>query len=588
MKTIYIEPDEEITSIIDMLSQSQAREIALIVPAGAQLLQSSINMKLLRREADFMRKKITIVTADSVGQEMAKKLNFTVTDRVDPDQVDDFSPEFAKVGADQKTDILDALVEEMEIDQDNQLEPKGKSTAKSKKMNDILRPKNKAEIETKPKIEPKIESDYKLFTDQGLPEDFESFKELGPFEGEEQNDKIKQDEAIKINHGFLRGFFTNKFLYFFIGLIIIIAGASAYIILPSAEVFLYSKTEKVTFDFKVEGSKDISQLDIAARKIPIQSIKALETLTRKFSATGEKQMNEKAKGVITIYNEYSSKAQPLVANTRILASGGKLFRTIESVEIPGASIEEGKIIASILDVEVTADQPGDEYNISPSDFTIPGFEGTAKYAGFYGKSKEAMKGGSTKKIKIVTADDIKKAEEALTKELLDSQAAKKALDAKMPADLKLIEEATKEEIASASSNIEAEKEAQDGFTMQVTAQAQALVFNEKDLNDLVDSYLAAKIGKEKKPIPQSQKISWDKPSIDWDKTSIFLTLHGQEEVAENIDAEAVKKELAGKNETEARKYLSSLTNIEKAQVAFWPFWVKHIPSNQSKIKVIIQ
>ena len=106
----------------------------------------------------------------------------------------------------------------------------------------------------------------------------------------------------------------------------------------------------------------------------------------------------KASGIITVFNEYSSDSQRLVASTRFLSSSGKIFRAIEDIYIPGAQLNDDEIIPSSIDVEVVANYLGAEYNIGPSDFTIPGFKGTVKYAGFYGKSNTAMNGGSNETI----------------------------------------------------------------------------------------------------------------------------------------------------------------------------------------------
>ena len=106
----------------------------------------------------------------------------------------------------------------------------------------------------------------------------------------------------------------------------------------------------------------------------------------------------KASGTITAFNEYGSEPQLLVASTRFLSSNGKIFRTTKDVYIPGANIIDDEIIPSSIDVEVVANYLGAEYNIGQSDFTIPGFKGTVKYAGFYGKSDTAMSGGSMERI----------------------------------------------------------------------------------------------------------------------------------------------------------------------------------------------
>jgi len=98
----------------------------------------------------------------------------------------------------------------------------------------------------------------------------------------------------------------------------------------------------------------------------------------------------KATGIITIYNTYSSSPQTLVKTTRFVSEGGKLFRTTKTIVVPGADASSGKIVPGSTTVEVIASEPGNEYNIGPSTFSIPGFKGTPKYLAFYGESFSAF------------------------------------------------------------------------------------------------------------------------------------------------------------------------------------------------------
>ena len=61
---IYLEPDEEITSVIDKLKNLAGQRVGLVVPRDATLLQSVVNLRLLDREAKNLGKVISIVTAD--------------------------------------------------------------------------------------------------------------------------------------------------------------------------------------------------------------------------------------------------------------------------------------------------------------------------------------------------------------------------------------------------------------------------------------------------------------------------------------------------------------------------------------------
>ena len=51
-KTIYIDVDEEITSIVDRIKSEEASNIVLVVPKNAMLTQGVINLKLLKKEIE--------------------------------------------------------------------------------------------------------------------------------------------------------------------------------------------------------------------------------------------------------------------------------------------------------------------------------------------------------------------------------------------------------------------------------------------------------------------------------------------------------------------------------------------------------
>ena len=54
--TIYIDVDDEITAIIDKVITSKHKIVALVLPKRAVVLQSIVNMKLLKRTADEAKK----------------------------------------------------------------------------------------------------------------------------------------------------------------------------------------------------------------------------------------------------------------------------------------------------------------------------------------------------------------------------------------------------------------------------------------------------------------------------------------------------------------------------------------------------
>src|SRR3954469_19623116 len=62
--TIYIDVDDEITSIIDKVETSSSKVVALVLPKRAASLQSIVNMKLLKRSADTADKNVVLITSE--------------------------------------------------------------------------------------------------------------------------------------------------------------------------------------------------------------------------------------------------------------------------------------------------------------------------------------------------------------------------------------------------------------------------------------------------------------------------------------------------------------------------------------------
>ena len=64
-KTIYVGVDEEITGIIDQIKSTKEQVLALVLPKRATMLQSIVNMKLLKRAADQENKKVVLITSEA-------------------------------------------------------------------------------------------------------------------------------------------------------------------------------------------------------------------------------------------------------------------------------------------------------------------------------------------------------------------------------------------------------------------------------------------------------------------------------------------------------------------------------------------
>lgn len=69
----YIDPDEEIISVIGRLRKASDADVFLVVPRHALFMRSLVNLRLLDREAKKMKRHLSLVVPDAESQALAEK-----------------------------------------------------------------------------------------------------------------------------------------------------------------------------------------------------------------------------------------------------------------------------------------------------------------------------------------------------------------------------------------------------------------------------------------------------------------------------------------------------------------------------------
>src|ERR1035437_2136755 len=70
-ETIYVDIEDEITSIIDKMTSSKSSIVALVLPKRASAMQSMVNMKLLNKTAEDAGKHVVLVTSEAALMPLA-------------------------------------------------------------------------------------------------------------------------------------------------------------------------------------------------------------------------------------------------------------------------------------------------------------------------------------------------------------------------------------------------------------------------------------------------------------------------------------------------------------------------------------
>lgn len=318
-------------------------------------------------------------------------------------------------------------------------------------------------------------------------------------------------------------------------------------------------------------------------ELSFEVIELEEQLSKTVPTTGEKNVEKKATGRVILYNDFSRASQRIIKNTRLETADGKIYRIDGSIVIPGQTTSGGKVVPGSVEVIVTADSAGEEYNIGLVDFTIPGFKDEpAKYAKFYARSKTTMTGGFKGVIKTASQAD----REVATKEVTATLKEKLIQKAKeqVPQDFVLFDKSSYFTIESLSPP--------ESNEVKIKATIHGIIFNRSKLSSsIAKAVLPQYEPNEEVNISNFDDLEFRPDSLEvapWQTGNLPFTLVGTTSIRWIIDENKLKQELVGLPKSSAENVFASFKGIDVAKVTITPAWKSTFPETTDKIKTIIE
>jgi hypothetical protein len=379
---------------------------------------------------------------------------------------------------------------------------------------------------------------------------------------------------------------AGKKLFIFVLAILVLAFVFCYFTLSRAKIDIWPETRVLSLGTTLTVDKGVKESNFLIKVIPGIVVEKEKTVTKSFPASSKVFKEEKATGTIRVYNEYSTASQVLVATTRFVSTEGKLFRTPEKVTVPGGHYEGEDFVPGEIDIKVVADQPGPDYNIGPSTFSVPGFAGTDRYTKFYAKSFQPMTGGYSEEVFQVTKEDLAAAEEVLTAEAkLESESALKDYlkSEEFSVHSYYLEKAIETEILGTFPLAEVGKEVEN-FDFQVKAKSETLTFKKEDIESFAREFILPQVPEGSELYEESLTINVSPETINLDSGKIILSLDTSAKIYSEIDTFVLKDNLKGRSLAETKIFLENQSGITKIKVEFWPFWVRRVPEDLDKIE----
>lgn len=353
-------------------------------------------------------------------------------------------------------------------------------------------------------------------------------------------------------------------------------------VLPKVDVYIDPQTNELTKNFAVQLSTEkqsVEDLIFKAEKISTE-----QTVKDTFEATGEKDVGDKAQGLAIFYNS-TGRSQPITQTIELINISGIVFHATQDFVIPGAKVDdEGNVVDGQIEVIIQAKEAGEKGNVSGGRVNISALE-IDKQSKIYGQIQTGTTGGTSKKVTVISQEDIDDAKDSLF-----SQAEEKILEK--------LKKLTKDEIyisekliiyddSEINSSFEVDEEVEK-FDLELNLKATALGYDNKELR----LFLKDKILQE---LPAGQTI----PETDFGNLDIQIQDFNQElgianldieatfNVAEQINSEEILQNILGKDQKDARRYILSLPNIKNVRFAFSMSLTSKISSNSNRVKIIL-
>ncbi len=542
--TIYIDVDDEITSIIEKVRAGKHKIVALVLPKRATVLQSIVNMKLLKRTAKEEHKRLVLITSEANLIPLAGAVGIHVAKTL---QSKPAIPPPPEVNKQEETLDDDETGEEPDIDHSKSIGELAGMTA--------VAGAGKA--------------------------DGEETIDVNNTEDDSEKTPAKKNKKSKINVPNFEKFRTKLMLAGLALVILIVGWIFAFKVWPHATVTINTNAVSIKSEFSFTANTDAQTLDDKDNIVPATSMDSQQTDSQKVAATGHKNVGEKATGTVSLKNCSASASSVTVPAGTTVNTGGLSFVTQSNVNLP-PTIKNGinQCITPTKDVGVTATDSGTGSNIGAGrHFAVSGYPSVS------GSNADAFAGGTDKTVTVISQSDIDSAKKKITD---NNDAAKKDLINKFQDDkLFPLTETLLPGKQTVSTSAKAGDEATE-VNVTVETDYTMLGVNREDLKKLVEKDAKKNIDTSKQAL-SDDGLDQATFSVTSKKSPTNQTLSVQTTATAGaqIDTNALKKQIEGKKKGDVQQVIEALPSVDSANVDFSPFWVYKMPSNPAKINIIV-
>ena len=244
-QNLYINLEDDVSKIAEKIKKIRANSLVLVCPKRCFLFNDSINLRLLKKQTDFLGKEVSILTMDEKGQLYAKEAGFNLRYLSKVQPMHEFS--------------------DIKLTRPATIKPQAQAPLAQK-----IAEKEKLPVKTFtpvlneiPKVQIKDSVFYKADQDSQI----------------EKKHKKKNQKTV--------------FILTIMSIVLILA--VIFIVLPKADIIVYPQSEPVSRDMEVSLSTQITKADVGKLSLPAQKFSETLEVNNSFQTVGKKEIGSSGK-----------------------------------------------------------------------------------------------------------------------------------------------------------------------------------------------------------------------------------------------------------------------------------------------------
>ncbi len=607
---VYLDIDDEITSAAARVREMPGRRVAVVLPYGSRVATSRINFRLLSRDALINEKQLAVVAGDSATRALAASAGLPVFSTVAEYEssfavpADEAGPPPPEAGppppAAPTQPTADATPAAAPGGEPSKRTRRGsKATASGANAAAAAAAAGVAAVSSEtraptPSLDasksppaggatPAVRDEtvrVEIPREEGpLPREPEARPWAAPRQPAEARDRFQPQPRPGSRRA---SRLPIVIVLAALGLVLLVGGVAAYVMLPSATVVVTPRAEDLVLpELTITADPTVGEPNADARVIPSEGMTSEARADDTFPATGKRVEETASKGVVRFSNLDFLRTNNVPAGSIVSTNAGVRFRTLATITVPKADLVGLTVFPGRKNVGVSAIEPGTAGNVEPNTIVIvpKGEDPQALKV----VNPDATSGGTHEEFPKVTQEDVDSAVSELTKRLESDQVFVTTAKAANPNSIVFEESLTREEpILSVDPASLVGKEVAT-FDLEMRVKSTIVIVDPAPLTPMAEELIRAAVKPGYELVADSILVDVGSPSVSGHYVTLPVGASAKQVAI--LDADELRSEIVGKPLEVAREILERYGEVK---LTTWPDWVGSIPTIADRVEVRVE